>query len=177
MINDLLPLPQKMDENEWVFIISFIILVPLILWLPKKFPTSITWLLLIFGGTVPRIFDKVLASPKTDYYDVFDTGKYELFDLISYPLYSVFAYIFVYIYAHFRFSNFKFVIFIVISSLLGTAFEYLSSLFNMFHYKEWTIFFSFTVYLIIQPLTILFYLYIVQMHSKLTINSNTCDEV
>lgn len=172
MINDLLPLPKQMDENEWIFIISFIALAAIIYWLPKKFPTSITWLLFIFGGTVPRIFDKVLASPKTDYYDVFDTGKYELFDLISYPLYSLFAYLFVYFYHHYRFKNYKFVIFIIVSSALGTVYEYICSLFNMFHYKEWNIFFSFTVYLIVQPLTILFYLYIQSIHAKLNLNAN-----
>ncbi len=47
----------------------------------------------------------------------------------------------------------------------------------MFHYKECNVFFSFTVYLIVQPLTIHFYVYVQRLHSKLTMNIDMRSEV
>ncbi|MGM0838572.1 MAG: hypothetical protein ACQEV7_20760 [Bacillota bacterium] len=101
-MNDLLPLPKNFDENEWFFIISLVLFIFGYLLLPKKFNSSITILLFLFGPAVARVADKILASPKTNFYDVVDTGKYELFDVISYPLYSFSSYFFIYIYSHFQ---------------------------------------------------------------------------
>ncbi|MCT8140187.1 hypothetical protein H1D32_22300 [Anaerobacillus sp. CMMVII] len=165
-MNKLLPLPQKFDENEWFFIISLMIAIIAYWRLPKKFKPSITILLLIFGATVARVADKLLAAPKTNFYNVVDTGKYELFDVISYPLYSFSSYFFIYVYSHFQFRGIGLVLFIVFTSLAGTLYEYLGSLFHFFKYDEWHVFYSFSVYLFVQPLTILFFHVVTYFHSK-----------
>lgn len=163
-MNDSLPLPKNFDENEWFFIISLLIFIGVYFLLQKKFNASITILLFIFGAVVARIADKLLASPKTNYYDVVDTGKYELFDLISYPLYSFSSYFFIYIYSHFQFKRSGLILYIIFSSIGGIAYEYLGSYFKYFKYDEWNVFYSFSVYLIVQPLTILFFHGLTYLH-------------
>ena len=57
-------------------------------------------------------------------------------------------------------------VYIVIWSTFGTAFEWLSSYFKVFIYKGWKPTYSFTFYLFIQSLTLLFFKYVTFIHQN-----------
>ncbi|MCM3117042.1 hypothetical protein M3610_17340 [Neobacillus sp. MER 74] len=49
---------------------------------PKRLPTSITILFLVWGFASSTLFDFTIGGGLLDYYKVNDSNKYELFDLI-----------------------------------------------------------------------------------------------
>lgn len=161
-----LPLPKSFDENEWFVIILLIISSAIIYWLPKRFPTSITILLLLFPSTSARLIDKFLSAPDTDYYDVFDTSAFELFDLLSYTMYAPFGYIFIYLYDHFKPIGIKLVFYIIVSSLFAISFEWVTHQFHLFEYKNFTFTQAYVFYVSSQISTVLFYHVILILRKK-----------
>jgi hypothetical protein len=166
---NLLPLPKQFDQNEWFILISLAVLVLLLIFLPKRFPTSITTLILAFSMAVARVVDHLLAGPSINFYDVLDSGKYELFDILCYVPYAPFAYLFVYLYDYWRIKGIYTSLFVLIVSLLGIGFEWLTTtpLIDFFKYHNWKIFYSLPIYLAIQPITLLFYHTIIKLHADL----------
>jgi hypothetical protein len=163
-----MPLPQEFDQNEWFLIIALIISFTLILFLPRRFPLSITILIMLFSITVARLSDHLLAGPNIDLYNLMDTGKYDLFDLFLYFLYAPFGYLFVYLYEKLNIKGFWILLYIIICSIAGTMIEGLCVLFDVFNYKGWKLSYSFCFYLAVQALTLLFYHYIKRSHHLLS---------
>lgn len=161
-----MPLPKSFDQNEWFIIISFTLSVLVFILLPKRIPITITVLLLIFSSVVARLFDHLLAGPTLDLYDLNDTGKFELFDLFTYLLYSPFGYFFIYFYEKWELRGYQLFIYIVTCTTTATAYEWVNHYFNVFNYKGWKISYSFTVYLAIQPIMLLFYEIIKKEYQK-----------
>lgn len=155
-----MPLPKSFDQNEWYLIIALFITYIFVLILPRRFPKSITILIFLFASTVARVSDHILAGPNLDLYDVMDTTKFELFDLISYFLYAPFAYFFVYFYDKWNIKGFFLFLYIIVCSFGGVSFEWLSHYFHVIEYKWWKLLYSLTVYLIVQPVTLIFYEFI-----------------
>ncbi|TVY03951.1 hypothetical protein [Paenibacillus cremeus] len=155
----LIPLPTKFDQNE-LLVIGFLIILILLLWLlPKRFPTSVTILILSFSIGISRIVDHSLAGPQIDFYDVMDTGDYELFDFFCYILYAPFAYVFVYLYDKWNIRGMYILLYITACSFVGIVFEWFTTTpyIHFFIYKQWSILYSFPIYLFIQSCTLLFY--------------------
>lgn len=159
-----LQLPKSFDGNEWFIIIAITLSYSLILWLPKRFPLGLTILLLLFGSTIARIYDHLLSSPDLNLYHIMDSSKYELFDVISYFLYAPFSYLYVYLYERLNVRGLWILLYIVISSIIGTLFEGVNALFHVFNYHGWKLTYSFSVYLFVQALTLLFYHMVKQAH-------------
>lgn len=155
-----MPLPESFDQNEWYLIISLFITFIFVLILPKRFPISITILIFLFAATVARVTDHILAGPPLDLYDVMDNTKFELFDLFSYFLYAPFAYFFVYFYVKWNIKGFFLFLYILACSISGVFFEWFSHYFHVIEYKWWKLPYSLTVYLIVQPVTLIFYEFI-----------------
>lgn len=155
----MLPLPQKFDGNEWFVIIGIIASYTLVFLLPKRFPASISILLMMFGSTVARISDHLLAAPRVDMYNLMDTPNFDFFDLILYLLYAPFSYFFVYFFVKFKIKGYGILFYIIGWTLVGTMFEWLTKQFHVFIYHGWHLAYSFTVYFIIQTLTLIFYKY------------------
>lgn len=159
----MLPLPEKFDANEWaiiaVFIGSFLLLL-----LPKRFPVSMSFLLMIFSSFTARTLDHILAAPMLDLYDVMDTEKYELFGVLTYFLYAPFAYLFVYFHDALKIKHLRTVGYIFIWSLMALGVEWIATKMNVFTYKQWHLGYSFPVYLLIQYLTILFFRYLKKVY-------------
>lgn len=170
-----LPFPRDFDQNEWYIIISAIILVLLLHKLPKRFPGSVTVLLLLFTVSVARVTDHLLAGPHKDFYDIMDTGKYELFDLFSYIPYAPFGYLFIYFYDKHRLNGLLLALYIVCCSIGGIIVEWLvsTSYIGFLQYKNWNVFNSLPVYLIVQPLTILFFKLVKSLHEKSLLASDS----
>jgi hypothetical protein len=168
-----LPLPKNFDQNEWFVIISLVFLILLLICLPKRFPTSITILIITFSMSLARVVDHLLAGPNINFYDVMDSGKYELFDILCYAPYAPFAYLFVYIYDKWNIKGVKTSLFILIVSLFGIGFEWLTTkpFIDFFKYHNWNIIYSFPIYLVVQPLTLVFLKFIKKAH-KDSLQSN-----
>jgi hypothetical protein len=161
-----MPLPVQFDQNEWFVIIALIISYSIIIYLPKKIPFSIFVLISVYALVIARMYDHMIASPTVDYYDIMDTTKYDLFDLLLYLLYPPFGYLFIYFYERWGIKGYLTLLYILIWSLLGMGFEYLASYFQVFQYKGWKIFYSFTVYLFTQSLTLSLYLLVKNIYNK-----------
>jgi hypothetical protein len=165
---NLLPFPKKFDQNEWFILLSLAVLVLLLIFLPKRFPTSITILLLAFSMAIARVIDHLLAGPSINFYDVLDSGKYELFDILCYVPYAPFAYIFVYLYDYWKIKGIYTSLYVLIVSLMGIGFEWLTTtpLIDFFKYHHWNVIYSLPIYLAIQPITLLFYQLIIKFHDE-----------
>lgn len=162
----MLPLPHKFDQNEWFILGSIIVAYSIIFFLPKRFPTSLSIILLLYGPTVARISDHLLATAKLDYYRVMDLAKFEFFDLVTYLLYAPFSYLFLYIYDRLKLEGFWILFYIFCCTLAATFFEYINNVLHVFSYNGWKLFYSLSVYLFIQCLTIVFYKYTKQLYKK-----------
>ncbi|MEB6550095.1 hypothetical protein MXL46_13450 [Heyndrickxia sporothermodurans] len=168
----MLPFPQKFDQNEWCIVISIVISYAIILFLPKRFPLSITILIMLFGTTVARISDYLLAISKLDLYTVMDTEKYELFDLITYILYAPFAYIFVYVYDKYNIKGYWVLLYLLICSIGATFYEHLNKVLHVFNYHDWKLIYSQSVYLFVQCIALLFFHLIRKLHRNLGTQTN-----
>lgn len=162
----MLTFPQKMDQNEWCVIIAIFISYAIILFLPRRFPFSITILIMLFGTTVARISDYLLAVSKLDLYTVMDSEKYELFDLIIYILYAPFAYIFVYVYDKYNIKGYWVLFYILICTLGATIYEHINKVFHVFTYHGWKLLYSLSVYLFVQCIALLYFHLIRKLHHR-----------
>ena len=162
----LLP-PEKFDQNEWFIIISFILTYLLILKLPKRFPLTITLLILFFGMAYVQVTDHILAGASYNLYDINDSGKFEWFDLIGWFIYPPFGYFFVYFLDKWSFRGLQIFLYILGWSLIAMLVEWISLKFNMFKYYHWNFFYSYPVYLLTLGIYLLFYLYITSAFKKL----------
>lgn len=162
-----LPFPRDFDQNEWLIIACVAFLIFLLYKLPKRFPTSVTVLLLLFTLTVSRVVDHTIAGPDINFYDIMDSGKFEFFDIFCYITYAPFGYIFVYVYDKYKFRGTRLFIFIIAWSISSIIFEMFtaSSYINFFKYHNWKPIYSFPIYLVVQPFTLLF-LHLIQFLYK-----------
>jgi hypothetical protein len=161
-----MPLPVKFDENEWFLISCILISYSVIFRLPKRFAFSQNVLFMLFGPTVARLSDHLLASPKIDLYTLMDTTDYDLFDFFTYLLYAPFSYLFVYFYDKWNIKGYKIILYIFLCSIGGAGFEWVNKMFHVFTYKGWQLPFSFSVYLVTQCLSLLFYHWILDASKK-----------
>lgn len=164
----ILPLPKKFDQNEWFIILHIVALVFLLYKLPKRFPPSITILLLMFTMTVARVVDHLIAGPHIDLYDIMDSGDFELFDLLCYLPYAPFGYVFIYLYDKFQLKGIGLILYIVLFSVGSIGFEWVtgSSYISYLKYSSWKPIYSVPIYLIVQPCTILFFHLTKSIHEK-----------
>ncbi|KAA0546073.1 hypothetical protein FZW96_17310 [Bacillus sp. BGMRC 2118] len=165
---NLLPLPKKFDENEWLIVASILLLFLLLNKLPKRFPNSITVLLLVFTVALSRVVDHTLAGPDINFYDIMDSGSFEFFDIFCYITYAPFGYLFIYIYDKYKLRGLRLFIYLISVAIFSTLFEILtsSSYIHFFNYHSWKPLYSLPVYLIVQPLTILFFHLIQYFYKK-----------
>lgn len=161
-------LPEKFDQNEWFIIVSFIFVLCLLYFLPNRFPLSVRIMIFVFASSVGRLTDRYLAGPHFNLYDIMDTGKYDFFDTLTYFLYALFALLFVYGFEKLKIKGVYSILYLVLCTIAGTTFEWLSVQFNVFTFHGWKSQYSFIFYLIIQSFTLLFYTYVRKVYKKTT---------
>lgn len=164
----MMPLPQPFDKNEWFVLIGIMVSYSIVRFLPKRFPTVISVLLMLFGPIVARMCDHFLASPKLDLYNLMDTPNYDLFDLFTYFLYAPFSYFFIYFYDRWKVKGAGMLLYLFLWTVASAFFEWIHTLFHVFTYHNWRLSYSFTVYLVVQCLELLYYYLLVRTYSKLT---------
>jgi hypothetical protein len=160
----ILPFPEKFDENEWLIIATMVGGLLLYKLLPKRFPPSLAFLVMVFSSFFSRTVDHILASPFLDFYDVMDSPKYEFFGVFTYFMYAPFAYLFVYLYDKYKVHGMYATFYILGFSLVGIGFEWITTKLHIFNLKAWKLSYSYTVYLFAQYCTLLFFLYLKKIY-------------
>jgi hypothetical protein len=142
--------PEKFDANEW-FIVGCLAAGWFSVWrMGKHFPRSMLILLLAGGLMSALCVDLVLGAPPLDYYDINDTSKVDLFDLLLYAVYPPFGVLFLYVYNRLRIQGPFNLAYILLCSGFGLLIEWGAEATGVFIYKGWSIWYSFTIYLLVQ---------------------------
>jgi len=148
----------KWEAAAWFILLANLMNLVVLYILPKKFPTSITILILLIGLALAKTANFILGIPPYDLYDINDeTDRLDLIDLLLTAVYPPFGYYFLYIYNIWKFKEKSLFFYIFIVAAISVGFEYLAVLANVFHYTGWKLFYSFPIYLISLSLTLLFY--------------------
>ncbi|MEH7746239.1 hypothetical protein V7659_14530 [Neobacillus drentensis] len=163
----MLVLPENFDTNEWFITISIVVTYTFMLILPKRFPLSITLLMLLFSMTYAQVIDTILAGTKFDLYDINDVEKYEWFDFITWFLYPPFGYAFVYFYDKWIVKGIGVFWYIVSWAFIALVVEVLSFKLHVFTYKGWKFSYSFPIYLVTLCIYLLVFLYLKGTFEKL----------
>ncbi|MEH7097159.1 hypothetical protein [Neobacillus vireti] len=156
----LLYFPSKFDGNEWAIILALLFNIFVFIFLPKRIPKKITPHLVLLSISFPKIMDTTLAVKPLNLYDLNDTFQYEFFDLALYGVYPAFGYLFIYIYDYYKFKGFGLVLYFIGWSLAGVGVELLLVYLHVFVYKGWHLIYSLAIYILVLPLTFLFYKFV-----------------
>ncbi|WP_078380463.1 CBO0543 family protein [Sutcliffiella halmapala] len=151
-------LPKKFDENEVYTIIITILVLTVLVYFQKRQP-ELSKLELgsiyLFNLLLSTTLESLLADHPIDLYDTVDHAHAEIFDVIlqtfAYPATIVIA---LYFYSRFKPNN---SLYILLWGIILTILERFSLLFNLFQYKEWTLFYSFIFYILIMVCNIIFF--------------------
>ncbi|HEY0828682.1 MAG TPA: hypothetical protein VGE40_11340 [Bacilli bacterium] len=152
---------EKFDLNEWFVLASLIVSYAAVIWLPKRVPTSLLILGLVWGFTSSTLFDFTIGGGLMDFYRVNDSNHYELTDLFTYFLFAPFSYFFIYFYEALKITKKTLMYYIIGWTVVGVGFQWIAELMEMTHYqKGYKPEYNIAVFLIIQTITGLFYIYI-----------------
>ncbi|KHD84733.1 hypothetical protein [Heyndrickxia ginsengihumi] len=153
----ILKMPEHFDQDEW-FIITVIFL-GIIMYniLPKRFPTVITAVIILYSIAIPRILDYTIAIDHFHLYYLTDSNKLDLFDVIMDGIYPPFGYLYIYIYDYFKFKNVLLVLYVAAWSLIAIGTEFIASQFHVYHYFGWKLSYSLPIYTLVLTLNILIF--------------------
>jgi hypothetical protein len=166
----MLPLPIRFDANEWYILLNSVFGYTWVLFLPKRYPRTISVLVVLFCVSVATIFDHTIGMPPLDMYDINDQKKYELMDVITYFMYCPYALLSVYLYDKFNPKGFYYTAYIVGWSFLAILFEWLAVKCHVFTYNHWSLINSFSVYIVSMTLQLNFFRFILRYFSKTSKN-------
>lgn len=159
------PLPKHFDENEWTIIAG--IFLSILLWrLPKKIPTEITILIILFSMAVPKIMDHLIASVSPNLYQITDSEKYELFDLLLDIVYIPFGYLCIYVFEIWKPKKLKLVFYIFIWSIFSVCFEFVMVKVHVFTYRGWKLAYSFPIYIMVITAVLSFYVFLSKYNQR-----------
>jgi hypothetical protein len=154
-------LPDQFDKNEIVLVIAGITFVLLFILLPKRFPPSITIMILIFGSFSARLGD-IMFFP-FNLYNVMDDKKHNLFDFYLYSvIYSFYVYFYCYFYDKVKLKNGWQLLHIFIWVLISISLEWLGTQLDVYKYLKWKLHYSAIIYLL------MFLLYTIMLKTCLT---------
>jgi hypothetical protein len=154
-------LPSHFDKNEWFILISIILLIMVIYFLPKHFQFVQVLSIWLFNFSIGETVDFTVATPPIDLYDVNDSKKYELFDLILYlSLYPASIYIFLTLLKTWKVLKKHWIIYLLIVAIITTLLEWISNQTGVFHYNHWSTWYSLPVYFVIYGINMYLYLFI-----------------
>jgi hypothetical protein len=168
LLDQILPLPKRFDQNEWFILLNITFGYVWIFFSPKKYPNVISLLAILFSVCMALIIDHAIAPPPLDLYDINDWKEYELFDVITYFIYTPYALLFVYLYDKFNPKGLYFTANIIIWSLFSVGFEWVAAKFHVFTYNNWSLLYSFSVYLVTTTLQLSFFRFILRYFNEKT---------
>ncbi|ULT58179.1 hypothetical protein L1999_06515 [Neobacillus drentensis] len=155
------------DLNEISLIIFNVIAYSLMFFLPKRLSREVTCISVLSGLTTGMLFDFTIGGGILDFYRQNDTNHYELFDLFYYSLFAPFGYFFMYYYNVLRINKITFIVYITAWSIIGITFQWIATLLNILTYQNhYRLPYSFPIFLIIQTLTGIYYVFITSNSSR-----------
>jgi hypothetical protein len=157
--------PVRFDLNEW-----FIITITVIGWsvylllLRDRFPLIILIGLWLFNFYLAQTIDFAIAQgPPIDLYDYNDLPQYEWSDLFMYLFtYPTATFFIVWGYIRFRPRGWWFAAFLVANALMSVSLEAVAWICYVYHYRGWTLFYSFLFYIVTTAMNIAVYRLIVR---------------
>lgn len=148
----------KWEINDWFILCINLINLIVFYKMPKKFPASITLLILLFGVAMAKTANFIFGIPPYNLYEIDNAiDRLDLTDLLLTAIYPPFCYYFLYIYEAWKMRGVSVFFYIFIVAVFAVGFEYLAVLADVFLYTGWKLFYSFPVYLISLSLALLFY--------------------
>jgi hypothetical protein len=149
---------ENFDKNEIGILIMIIISFSALWILPKRLPRSIALLSLLWGLASGMLFDFTIGGGQMDFYKVNDSQHYELFDFFYYVLFTPSSYFFIYFYETLHINKKTFIWYVIGWSLVGLGANWLLTLLDIIHFQNgYVLSYSFTVFLLIQTTTGLYY--------------------
>jgi hypothetical protein len=155
---------QSFNLNEWFVLGSLLFSVAVAVMLPRRFPVSVSWLLSFFCVSIGLTVDHSISVGPADLYDVNDNSGYQWMDFFVYLIYGPCGYLLVYFYDKWNIKGLWVVGYLTACSLFAVGFEWISLLVGIFHYKGYSLQFSFPIYLTVQGVVLLFYHLLLYKH-------------
>jgi hypothetical protein len=157
--------PIRFDLNEWFLIAVTVISWSVYLLLRDRFPLIILIGLWLFNFYLSQTVDFAIAQgPPIDLYDINDLPQYEWSDLLmyifTYPPVTLFI---VWGYVRFRPRGLRLAIYLVAVALVSTGLEAVAWMCNVYHYKGWSLYYSFLVYIVSSAMNIALYRMIIRL--------------
>ncbi|WP_010170270.1 hypothetical protein [Bacillus coahuilensis] len=126
--------------------------------LPKRLPSGMTVLFLLWGFAGSTFFDFTIGGGLLDYYRVNDSERYELFDLVLYFTFAPVSYFYVYIWDRLQLARHSFIPYVILWTTMGALMEWISTTTGVISYKdEYQPFYSIPIFLVVQSFTLLLY--------------------
>ncbi|MDQ0246830.1 hypothetical protein J2S09_004434 [Bacillus fengqiuensis] len=149
---------KAFDINDWVVLVSIMVIWAIFCRLPKTFPRQTTVLIMLYGLTFASVLDNSFGAKAFDFYDIMDGPVYTVMDAFVYFLYPPFAYFFIYIYHLLKIKSRGIVLYIFLWSLLSILVESIYENTHVFTYKNgYSLFYSFCIYLTVQSGLLIFF--------------------
>jgi hypothetical protein len=151
--------PKVFDKNElYVFgiiILCWCTLIVIHRLEPLLLRTEII-ALYVFNVWFATVGDRILAEPPVDYYDTLDYPHGELFDsILQIGVYPVPIVIFFHFYQKYKPGKAAYVL---IYALILVMLEWISkNFFDVFHFKEWTSYYSYVFYCFALSVNLIFF--------------------
>jgi hypothetical protein len=157
--------PVRFDLNEWFIIVVSILSWTAYLLLRDRFPLIVLIGLWLFNFYLGQTIDFAIAQgPPIDLYDYNDLPQYEWFDLFMYLFtYPPAALFVVWGYVRLRPRGWWFAAYLVAVALVTTGAEAVAWKCNVYHYKGWTLYYSFPFYIVSHAMNIAVYRMIIRL--------------
>ncbi|TLS53890.1 hypothetical protein FE782_00600 [Paenibacillus antri] len=144
--------------NEWFIVVSLLVGILAVLWLPRRFDKKTTGLYLICGAFIGFFFDHTLSVLPVSYYVINDSSRFEVMDFFSDVMYAPYSYIFFYLYDFIRIKPRHSLLYILVWAFVSAGIERLSVIVGIFHYRHgYNLYYSFVIYLMVLSLWVTLY--------------------
>jgi hypothetical protein len=157
--------PVRFDLNEWFIIAASVFGWSVYLVLKYRFPLIVLIGLWLFNFYLGQTVDFAIAQgPPIDLYDYNDYPQYERSDFIMYlftyppgALFTVLGYV------RFRPRGWWLAAYLVAVALATVSMEAVAWMCNVYHYKGWSLYYSFLFYIVSSAMNIALYRMIIRL--------------
>lgn len=152
--------PVKFDGNEWFILVTTVVTITFIAFLPRRFTFLTNLLMWMFIYSFAQFTDFVIGKEPLPLYKPNDLNEYEIFDLILYTVtFPAVVYCYYYFLDKWSLKGKRLAIYIVAWSVFSALFEWVSEkYFKVFTWTGWATFLSHFAYIVIFILiTIVFF--------------------
>ncbi len=155
----------KFDINEISLLIMTFAAYLFVLVTPKKLSKEITCMSLLWGIGTGLVYDFTIGGGMLDFYRENDTNHYEMFDFFYYALYGPFGYAFMYFYEVLKIRKKTFAYYVGGWAVVGVIAQWLFTILHIITYQNnYSLPFSFPIFLLTQTITGLFYHYVTSVY-------------